>query len=69
MHRLKYNVINGGIFMSKNKSELCTCDHEINFKENERMLLLSKLSEAVDFLFKKCLKGNIRDENKEMIGS
>ena len=44
-------------------------DHEINFKENERMLLLSKLSEAVDFLFKKCLKGNIRDENKEMIGS
>ena len=55
--------------MSKNKSELCTCDHEINFKENERMLLLSKLSEAVDFLFKKCLKGNIRDESKEMIGS
>lgn len=39
----------------------------IDFKENERQLVLSKLMEAVEYLFKKCLKGNIRDERKDKI--
>jgi len=44
-----------------------TCESDIDFKENERQLVLSKLMEAVNYLFKKCLKGNIRDEKKEKI--
>jgi hypothetical protein len=54
--------------MSKCDNELCNCKDEIDFKENERMLLLSKLMEAVEYLFKKAVKGgNIRDERKEKI--
>jgi len=52
--------------MSNCNCESCTCD-DIDFKQNERELVLSKLLEAVDYLFKKCLKGNIRDEKKDKI--
>jgi hypothetical protein len=53
--------------MTNCNCENCTCESEIDFKQNERELVLSKLLEAVEYLFKKCLKGNIRDEKKDKI--
>ena len=52
--------------MSECNNDLCTCD-EINFKENQRALVLSKLSEAIDYLHNKALKGNVRDNQKEKV--
>ena len=49
------------------KCESCKCDESIDFKENERELVLSKLSEAIDYLHNKALKGNIRDNQKEKV--
>jgi len=42
-------------------------DKNIDFKSNERELVLSKLSETIEFLHHKCLKGNVRNEKKESI--
>lgn len=53
--------------MTNCNCENCTCESDIDFKKNERELVLSKLLEAVEYLFKKCLKGNIRDEKKDKI--
>ena len=54
--------------MSECNNELCSCDCEkLDFKENERALVLSKLSEAIDYLHNKALKGNVRDNQKEKV--
>jgi len=49
------------------KCESCNCNESIDFKVNERELVLSKLSEAIDFLHNKALKGKVRDERTEKV--
>lgn len=49
------------------KCESCNCHENLDFKVNERELVLSKLSEAIDFLHNKALNGKIRDEKTEKV--
>ena len=49
------------------KNDSTLYDKNIDFKNNERELVLSKLSETIEFLHHKCLKGNVRNEKKESI--
>ena len=42
-------------------------DVDIDFKNSERELILSKLSEAIEYLHHKCLKGNVRNESHEKV--
>lgn len=42
-------------------------DVSIDFKDNRRELVLTKLFEAIDFLYHKSLNGNVRDEKKEKV--
>jgi hypothetical protein len=42
-------------------------DKNLEFNNSERELVLSKLSESIDYLHHKCLKGNVRNEPKEKV--
>ena len=49
------------------KCESCKCDESIDFKVNERELVLSKLSEAIDYLHNKALNGKVRNPTTDKV--
>jgi hypothetical protein len=49
------------------EGDLTMYDTGIDFKNTERELILSKLSETIDYLHHKCLKGNVRNESHEKV--